>query len=353
MIIILGPDGSGKTTLTNRLSEQGLMPLHAVKETDYDDYMRLLSGEKSRPIPLNQFPFQPGALLTAGTHFVLDRWFYCEFPYSKILRQEPEMKWSLKQVHNMHLATMAHNPVVLLTTRKAQPYPADEHVPEGMFTPILNGYRQWLDFFDITYIEWDYLYPPMTIDKLVAHSLDRQSNVIWWRNMAKRGIAGYGNTIWPTTLVLAEILGGYNLYHFPFEQGPSGYYLSELLDEASIPLSSFYITNWKKTTDPAENEALLRKELFKTGVQNVIFLGRESEKALPVVISSGIEKSSTFTLPHPGWVVNHSPTPKEEKFRKVKYSKTWRETWQKALPQELTPVQKTAALEEDILIKVD
>jgi hypothetical protein len=117
MIILLGPDHSGKTTLWSELLAEGLNVWHAVRETDYDDYMVRLSGEKSRPIPLGQNPFIAGELLQKDTHYALDRWFYCEPVYSSVVRGETNLKWSLKQFHNLHWATIAHNPVVVLMTR--------------------------------------------------------------------------------------------------------------------------------------------------------------------------------------------------------------------------------------------
>ncbi len=351
MIILLGPDASGKTHLKAQLMAEGMDSMHFTKDTDYDTYMALLSGQKSRPIPLGEIPFIPSLLLQKDAHWVLDRWFYCEGPYTEVIRKEP-IRWSLKQFHNLHLATIAHNPVVILMTRKPDVWPEGQPIREDQFLPVLESYRKWLDMLEVTYISWDWQRPPMTVEALATHSLERQQEVIWWRNMAKRGIAGYGNTIYPTALILAEILGGYNVYHYPFEQGPSGYYLSELIDEAGVPLSSFYLTNWKKTVDSEENEVLLRRELLKTGASHVVFLGREAEKAKPIVLSTGLPEENTHYLRHPGWVVNHSESIKEEKFRKMKYSKDWREIWQKILGERDLQDSDTSSPEEDELVVV-
>lgn len=333
MIILLGPDGSGKTTLQQQLLEKGMTGFHLTKDSEYTDYMELLSGPPTRPIPLGQVPFVPSEVLQKGAHTVMDRWFYCEFPYSKVLRGEDNIRWSLKQFHNLHLATMAHNPVVVLMTRKTQPYP-DSDVPEHYFQPILDSYRYWLDALDVIYFEWDYLRPPMSVDKLIAQSVSQQDHIIWWRNLAKRGIGGYGNTINPTVLVIAEILGGSNVYHYPFEAGPSGYYLSDLFDEASVPLSSFYITNWKKTNDPQENAILLGKELRATAPQKVLILGAVARnEAAKVFGLNGIAPDRIITLRHPGWVVNHAESAKDLLYRKMGYSKEWAEAWRKALDQ--------------------
>lgn len=331
MIILLGPDHSGKTFLQKQLMEKGMTGTHASRDTGYDDYMRQLSGEKSPPIPLGERPFQWGALLSPNTHYVCDRFFMCEGPYSEIYRKEPTIKYTLKQWHNLHLQTIAYNPVVVLCTRKGPHWDEGQYVPEEYFEPILASYRKWLGEMKIDYLNYDWQNPVMTVDDLVLASRVAQSEISWWRNMARKGIAGTGNTKDPTVLVLAEVLSNNNVYHLPFEGGPSGRYLSELFDQAEIPMRSFYLTNWKKTNDPAQNVELLTKEINMTGVQSCIILGGEAKRAKPLIESMGIR---THLIKHPGWVVNHSDNAREEASRKAAYITEWRSVWTQALAGE-------------------
>lgn len=327
MIILEGPDGSGKSILAKQLEIEGFSVMKAVAATEYDDYMEALSGEKSEPVPLQALPFTPGPLLDKDTRWVCDRWFWSEMPYSEHLRNT-NMKFSLKEFHNLHLTTIAHNPVVLLHTRNSK---KADSVPAELFDPILKSYREWFKLLDISYLEWDYLSPPITLEELLTHEEQRRSHAVWWRNLAKRGIAGIGNTANPRVMLIAEELGPSNLYHLPFERGPSGYYLSELFDEGEVPLSSFYLTNWKKVLDNNENRRLLEYELSSSGVESVIILGGEAKKAQPIIEAFGLNRFNIYNLKHPGWVVNHSDSAREMAYRKKGYLAEWKAAWKAAL----------------------
>lgn len=348
MIILLGPDGSGKTTLQTKLiTEHGLQFFHAIRETDYNEYMEFLSGERSRPIPLQEIPFIAGDALQKDTHYICDRFFWCDGPYSEIIRNGLG-SFSLKQLHNLHLATIAHNPMVILMNRKTPEY-KDDYMAGELFTPILERYRTWLTSLGVQYMEWDYLNPPMTLNALVQSSIERQRSITWWRNLAKKGIAGYGNTANPEVFLIAEILGPSNVYHFPFEQGPSGIYLSELFDEGEVPLSCFYVTNWKKTISEEENAQYLIKELTSAGPHDIILLGNESRKSLPTIQALGYQSDHIHQLKHPGWVVNHAENLRDVTFRKQGYLNDWKETWRNAL----TTKDHLPADDELVITKVD
>lgn len=347
MIILLGPDSSGKTTLQEKIIEFGNLVnpelgddppyfgWHAVKDTEYKDYMEVLSGTPDNPIPLGAHTFQPSPFLEKNKHAVIDRFFWCEYPYSEVLRNAAP-KFSLKQFHNLHLATIAHNPVVILMTRRSEEY-LDPDVPEELFVPLLQSYREWLEAFDVVYLEWDFMFPRLRLIELLDHEAARQASVIWWRNLAKRGIAGIGNTVNPQVMVIAEVLSANNIFHYPFEGGPSGQYLTDLFQEAEVPLSSFYLTNWKKTNSHEENSILLAKEITQTKIDHVIILGGEARKAEQVFLSKGFDRSNIHHLKHPGWVVNHSSSPREEKYRKEGYSREWKATWDKILQRSPAP----------------
>lgn len=331
MIILEGPDGSGKSILAKQLmveAEGRLKLIHNVAATEYNEYMEFLAGEPSKPVPINAAePFIAGSALQAGAHFIQDRTFWSELPYSTVFRSAG-MKFSTKQFHNMHLLTLSHNPVVVLMTRNSGR--ADSTVPPEFFNPILASYRWWFKELDIAFFEWDYLNPPMPIENLVAHSFRMQQQVVWWRNLYKKGLGGIGNTANPTVLILAEEIGPNNLYRLPFERGSSGFYLSEVLDEADTPLSEFYLTNWRKTIDEKENARLLLHEIDMTGVSHIIFMGRTAQGAEKYLHQAGHDLK-VYTMPHPGWIVNHSPTIKEMEKRKRDFLEQWKTAWTTAM----------------------
>ena len=81
MIILLGPDNTGKTTLAQQLVDAspagptGIDSIHCNTKTEFDDYYSWLAA----PISLS---------LT-----VFDRWFFCDIPYAKVVRGEAQSKF--------------------------------------------------------------------------------------------------------------------------------------------------------------------------------------------------------------------------------------------------------------------
>lgn len=329
MIILLGPDGSGKSVLTKQMeieSDGMFQAWHAVKETGYKDYMEFLAGEPSKPVPISDpEPFYPGPALQKGAHFVCDRFFWCDYPYSQVVRQEP-MMFTGKQFQNLHLLTMAHNPIIILMTRNSgRPDPT---IPNEYFSPLLQRYRELLDILDLPYWEWDYLHPPMPVENIMNLSVRMQEHVTWWRNLYKRGIGGVGNTANPRAIVLAEEIGPNNMYRIPFETGPTGAFLTEMIEECETPLSEMYLTNWRKTPSLQENIALFEKEIASTGAEYIIAMGKTAAEGIAHLSSDTVRSlKQGFTMPHPGWIVNHSPTIREMEKRKRGFQDSWRDAW--------------------------
>lgn len=333
MLILLGPDNSGKTTLTKQIEQRSkgtkneAVAWKALAATGYKDYIEFLRGPKSKPVDLSTHT--PGLALSRNGKVVADRFFYCELPYSRLLRTEERTKFTLKQWHNMHLSTMAFNPTVVLTTRKAEEY--QDYVPEILFEPILKEYRHWLRFHDINWTEYDFVAEDVeqVADGLLQMDMFARARNQWWLDMAKKGLAGVGNTASPKVVIMAQDLGPMNVHRIAFEQGPSGYYLSDLIDEAEVPLSSFYLTNWLKVADRNANIAMLRTELENTTPKYVILLGRQAADAIPTIERAGVDH--IIQLKHPGWVINHSYDLKELAYRKEKYSEEWGNVWKTIL----------------------
>lgn len=334
MIILEGPDCSGKTTLGERLvyqSKDSITLWKAVAATNYEEYMTILRGEKVDP--LDRMAYQPAKPMDEGAHYVMDRFFYSEGPYAEVVRKG-KLKFSLKEFHNMQLSTLSYNPITILFTKKGTPY-NDETIPEELFGPILQGYRDWFDALGVEYIEWEFDRPPMTPQALINRSLEKQKEIAWWLEMARAGLAGVGNTVNPRVLVLAEEIGPSNVHKVAFELGPSGFYLSDLLDEAEIPLGSFYLTNWKKTGKSAEDYELLKSEFEHTGAKKVIFLGGEAKTTSDFITEEcGIPVQNMYAIKHPGWVVNHAGSIREQNSRKAAYIIQWTDIWNRALGRE-------------------
>jgi hypothetical protein len=73
-------------------------------------------------------------------------------------------------------------------------------------------------------------------------------------------------------------------------------------------------------------------------------MGREAEKARPIIESVGID--SIRVLKHPGWVVNHSENLKEMTFRKKRYLEDWTAAWNGALSDEVLSMDNRKWVDE-------
>ena len=333
MIILLGPDNSGKSTLAQNLvirslgTDRPLTSFKAGAATGYKEYIELLRGPKSNPVDLQTY--RPGLAISMEGAVVCDRMFYCEIPYSRVLRRQERIQWSLKQWHNMHLSALSFNPVVVLATRRSSRY--EDSVPEALFEPILEEYRKTLKVHDIQYLEYDFQHEDSNEESdFPGMLLDREKtandSIKWWLESPE--LYGVGNTVDPTVLIMAQDLGPSNVHRIPFEQGPSGYYLSELLDSVGAPLNSFYLTNWIKDPDPSRNASLFRKELTSLRPTHVILLGKSAEASLSI-LDDYVAHSNVHSIVHPGWVVNHAGTIPEMKRRKEKFWEEWVRAWDK------------------------
>lgn len=295
--------------------------------TNYKDYITFLRGPKSDALDLKTW--KPGPLLQSGGKYVADRFFYCEIPYAKIFRKEERTQFSLKQWHNMHFSTMSFNPLIILSTRKSSTY--QDAVPEDLFEPILKEYRELLDdHYPLNYYNYDFETDSTAayLEMMLQVEEIKRARSAWW--LENPSLYGAGNTVSPTVFIMAQDLGPSNVHRLPFEQGPSGYYLSEVLD--GKPLDTIYLTNWiKDHNDMGRNVDLLRSELEHLRPTHVILLGREAEASVPI-LDAYVAHTNVHSVVHPGWVVNHGGSIPEVKRRKLKFEERWNEIWTKILP---------------------
>ena len=225
MIIIEGPDGSGKTTLAKKL---GLPYYHFTKESSYEDYLKPLCELK---------------LFNA----VLDRHIFSEYPYSLTMKRD--FAFTMKQWHNIILLTLAQNPLIVLCTHKPAPseYPSDQYLPYAEWDECLRLYREFLSTHLIQHIEYDYLGRTKAfIDTLLALETIHKDQVSWWPSIWKGGY-GYICSTRPKVLLVAERQGPNNMNSLPFETGPTGYMLTNMLADTGTPLGKFAVTNMVKS----------------------------------------------------------------------------------------------------------
>lgn len=277
MIILLGPDHTGKTRLAHKLEEEfSLKYFHYTKDSGYDDYVG----------PMCNLDWWDG---------VLDRHAICEFAYAGVMQRD--FKFTAKQWHNILLMTLIQNPVIILCVNKPpmDKYDAGQYLPYDRWDYCLELYRMFLSSHHIPYFTYDYASrESINYQKLVDQSRQQSDDMLWWKNLWQRGWGCAGSTH-PKVLMVAERIGPNNTHNIPFETGPTGYMLSDLLVKTGTPLGKFTVTNYVKSfrrDDRKPNDTdkgLLRLELENLKPEKVIFLGSVAKGGAKIAKELGIE----------------------------------------------------------------
>lgn len=271
MIILLGPDGSGKTTLAQALS---LPCYHFAKDNKYEDYLKPLCSLEL-------------------TDAVLDRHIICEYPYSHVMGRRIE--FTMKQWHNIILLTLIQNPLVLLCTHKPyqHQYKKEQYLPYDKWDECLALYRHFLSTHHIRYVDYEYT-GPISIHAIELMHEKHMDGARWWKPMWKEGYGCIGST-YPKVLMVAERLGPNNMNNLPFETGPTGRMLSDMIAETGTPLGKFAVTNLVKshrrdTRNPNDDDLrLLRLELEFLKPQKVVFMGSVAKLGIKIAVDAGID----------------------------------------------------------------
>ena len=270
MIVLLGPDGTGKTTLAKKL---GLPYCHFTQHSTYEDYLK----------PLCELDLIRG---------VLDRHIICEYPYYQIMQRD--FRYSMKQWHNIILLTLAQNPLFILCTHKPNEnkYSQEQYLPYKEWNNCLALYKYFLKTHHIRYIEYDYN-GPITVGALEIMHQKHIDETTWWSGMWVNGM-GYIGSAHPKVLLVAERLGPNNMNNLPFETGPTGHMLTDMLVQTGTPLGKFAVTNLVKsfrrdTRNPNNDDyRLLRLELEMLKPEKVVFMGGIAKLGIKTAKDAGI-----------------------------------------------------------------
>lgn len=278
MIIIEGPDHTGKSTLAKKLLElnTSLSYYHFTQHSKYTDYIEDLASLK---------------MLSA----VLDRHIISEIPYSEVMNRKAQ--YSVKEYHNVIMMSLALNPLIIYgcSHPKEEEYAADQYMPYSEWSLCHTKYLYYLRSQSIDFMEYDYRSSQGQGDDfakniLKLHKLSLKS-IEWAIPMWQNGM-GYTGSSHPDVLVVAERIGPSNSHNIPFEQGPTGFMISEVIHDTNTPLGKIAITNLVKIPstisrtsaeyDRQPNESDL--QLFEVELQHlnpklVLFMGSISRKA--------------------------------------------------------------------------
>lgn len=116
----------------------------------------------------------------------------------------------------------------------------------------------------------------------------------WWVPMWQAGYGVIGSPH-PKVLLVAERLGPNNMNNLPFEVGPTGLMLTNMLYETRTPLGKFAVTNlvksFRRDTRPPEKSDLdlLHVELVHMRPEKVVFMGATAKRGIKVAKELGIE----------------------------------------------------------------
>lgn len=286
MIVIIGPDQSGKTTLAQSLESAAskLGVCHFDQHSSYDDYLK----------PLCSLELIDG---------VLDRCHMCEYPYHKVMGRE--FRFSLKEWHNLTLLMLMQNPLVILCTHKPQQYEykTNQYLPYDKWDECLRLYRHFLNSHHIEHIEYDYNISGVDCRSMLLLDVAHAVSMKWWTPMWKAGYGAIGST-YPKALIVAERLGPNNVNNLPFETGPTGRMMSDMLFETRTPLGKITITNlvksFRRDTRPPNDQdlTLLSLEIQALKPDKVVFMGTPAKKGIPVAKKLGVPY---FCIPHLGY----------------------------------------------------
>jgi len=273
MVILIGPDHSGKSTLADEISKvnEGLV-VHTTYKTQYKQFLNVL-------------------LSNTDSDLILDRCAICEYAYHKLMGRP--FKFTLREWHNLMHLMIARNPLIILSTHipDETEYDKDQYLPYELVPSCLERYQKFLNKEKIFYVEYDYVTDySHNIAKIIAEtSKSLEEDIKWWWDFVNRGNFATGRLIRPEILIVAERIGPNNVNMLPFETGPTGAMMADMIKSLQVPLGHIAITNYVKADrkDPRppndmDNE-LLEIELKNIEPKRVLLMGAVAKKARKVV----------------------------------------------------------------------
>ena len=303
MIILEGPDNTGKTTLARQLrDEHGYSLFKQDQHSTYEETIDVLAGDPA----------------LALSKVVFDRMTcFSEQVYAPVVRTD-NGRFDRKQMHNMLLQLMSLRPILVHCYNVANDFDSRPQYPSSVQNGrIAMAYEQlventWMRLFPTLQYNWE---TPFNVSSLVQRDSGPPE---WWAQMFRQRVAGVGFLSSPKYLILAESIGPRNTHQIPFEAGPSGVFMSELLHESGTNIADVFLTNYVKgTNSERENQLALRTELEQIKPNGVIILGSIAKRAIPIINAT---KLPWTHIVHPSYWLR-SGKPKAEYVQLFKQAK--------------------------------
>ncbi|GAH09133.1 unnamed protein product, partial [marine sediment metagenome] len=163
--------------------------------------------------------------------------------YAALVEGIPDMDVVLQRI----VYVLIQNPVIILCTHKPPQaeYDKYQYLPYDKWDECLDLYKQFLNTHQIGYLEYNHAAPiPLSVIELLEKK--NRERMEWWKPMWNGGWGCVGS-VYPKILLVAERQGPNNMNSIPFETGPTGHMLTNLLLETKMPLGKFAITNLVKS----------------------------------------------------------------------------------------------------------
>lgn len=270
MIIICGPDNSGKTTLARRLANEFDLTYHRGTKgpsTDYDFWMETLVS--------------PPEVLAQG---VWDRFFYGELVYGPLCRDK--IKLSNHQREVIHSMMITAQPLIIRCELIPMEDMFNERPQEVDWATTLQAnmaYRRLLPL--RTAYQFNALEGGEATIKINNRVMDYLQSMITWKELRSACLHGRGQLHQPPLMLVGQKFARDNKWRVPFERSKSAVILHSALRKASISMDQVWFTNAIKSDAPitVQNLEKLEREVELIQPEKIIALGNRASGLLSIL----------------------------------------------------------------------
>lgn len=298
MLIIEGPDNSGKTTLAKQIA--------AFYDTEY---VASIGPRADYDWWITQLKLPPAQLISQ----VRDRFFFSELVYGPLLRGK--LRVNQQQIEVVQSMIQATDPLIITCEFVPDQMQFDSREQLTTFGNQIeiNENFHALNFSNYWHIHYDWRDPVSVVTTLAA--IDQ-----WWMSrdlaVSRRQVLSRGRgPLCPHYMIVGIDLADNNTHKIPFEQSKSAHLVHEFLRDVGVDPVMCYFTNGEKKGSGLSQDNLqyLLKEFEVCRPRMVIGLGKTPSIMLSIL------SIKHLSLPHPGYFLRKNDSQGFLKFAKDKY----------------------------------